>query len=712
MVSSTTVSILSNDQRSNNNSNMTSSSTTPTTVSTSTHPQLYRYQITKMTSDLSNVSIFENPLDTSNIFNEETLYHYCNLIIDQYESKSLNLALFRNDSNYGPKNTKIDVYFHPFEWKNQWHLALGFTNYDKILFVHCSNYSNSNSSSNVELSSPSFPTKTSLRIKEFILFFKQKLSKNSLKYPRLFTDLFEPVTNSNAINLLTVIFAFCLDPKSLTKSFCDPQYSPRKFDISDIHPIIQNLDSEFRQELKATNDKAEQKKKERKEKQEEKQRLEKLEKLENERMKKLRLERERKRKEEESRANEKLMKERLQLEKEEREKRMKERMARLEKTNIQNRIITKSTTPELEDKREDKILTANSNGKEELEINLKREFDSKATTVTNDKSDIKTDEIEPDSKRRRTRSGSGGGTMTTPIEINDLEDSDGIEDEYTDKNKNENKLVNGNESSNNGNKSITPEFEIKDKAEHENFMKSIFTKSISQTFKKHIYNLSLFTETNVRAIDVIYKLIRVYCYTQSLNPGLFQSNAVNGVPYDLRNSLIVTYRRRMKQEFDESKFEEMLEAQDSPNQIIPLIFENGSIFLINIKTTDNFHCIVRVICITNKYKRSEREIMKNYAFRRLVEMYVAKYKRLVVKIRTSIVYLKLPEYYKVVMTSFYILQRILWNNKFDLITKPKYERYDSYNVYFEKMMDSVELGDLFKTELNLRRTVKYCLELD
>lgn len=207
---------------------------------------VYQYSNTKMMVNISKINYLLGDLNKDIFFKYidiETLYHYCNLILDKFDTKTSKLGLFKDDLNYGPKLKDIDIYFHPFIWEGNLHLAIGFTKYNKILFVHCSDFKNSKIL-------PTFKIEASLEIQNFIKFFGHKLSKNSLKFPRIYSDLFEPTTNFNSINLLTVIFAFCLDSISLTRSFCDPQFSPRKFDISDFHPLIENLDIEFRIELK------------------------------------------------------------------------------------------------------------------------------------------------------------------------------------------------------------------------------------------------------------------------------------------------------------------------------------------------------------------------------------------------------------------------------------------------------------------------------
>jgi hypothetical protein len=609
---------------------------------------LYKYHHTNMTVDLDNVNKISSGIDYTNLFNEETMYHYCNLLLDKYDTKIANLALFRDPENYGPQRDDINIYFHPFQWNNTWHLAIGFTKYNKILLVNCSDYSIENSVS----SYPGFPEKVSITLKDFILFFKQKLSKNSIKYPRLFTDLFEPSTPFNAINLLAVIFGFCSDPISVTRSFCDPEYSPTKYDISDMHPIIIRMDTNFRQEFA-------------------------IELEENFEHRETELIQSKKMNEEELADTKKQeYKEKPDLKKEE------ENLTR-QKFGIEHRNRL------LEEKK------ARENEYKKRQESLKRQYQEP----------IQTNEIV-----KRLHSLRPNGSINAPIEINELEDNkDESNDEQDKQNINLSNLKRESPS-------LEPEIQTKSNAlikkKREQELLLIFQVKYGIIFEKYILNLTLFADNN--KMNLMYEFIKNICYNPLTNPSLFIPGTIEMLkePYEIRDALMVTYRRRMKQEFDEAKFDKMLET-DYKNQIIPLIFENGSIFLINIKTTDNFNCIVKLVCISNRSNRSERETMKNYAFRRLIEQYVAKYNRLVIRIRTSIVYVNSSSFYKLAMQSLYSLHHILWRNKFDLTSfKPKKDKLENYIVFFENIMSASKDKDLFQAELNFKRLIKHVLIQD
>ena len=629
----------------------------------------YIYQYTGMTGYLTHVRHRSNGYDNDTLWNEETMYHYCNLLLDQYhnDDNEVNIALFRTYASYGPKKKNIDVYFHPFLWKQQWHLAIGFTKYEKILLLNCSDVSyNNDTTNNLEgepIKFPSFPTKASLRIEQFICFFKQKLSKHSLRYPRLHTDLFMPSTPYNAINLLTVIFSFCFDPISLVRIFCDPQFTPRKFDISDMHPIINEIDDIFMKSYLQM-----------KEQQREKQEMELLlkEKKEAERMKQ-----EKKRIDEKRQLLEqkrKLLEEKQRLKEEEahREKEQKE-------LQIQEQL-----------KKENDIRQRAQHEKLELLKNQQK----RQLAVVDDQS------LDTIAKRRKHASATNG-SLTTPIEINDLDD-DEDEQEVDQDRKDEAEY----------NKYLNYRLQTTDvKKEREDKLKLVFSKSYAQEFKKNIIDMSLFPP--VEKFDHMYQNLELICKNPLTAPDMQTSSEVKPGPqrneYDIRETLFVRYQRRQRQEFDEVKCAELLK-KDSLNQIIPLVYEHGSIYLINIKTTDKFHCIIKCICISNRANRSEREIMKSHAVRRLTEMYVEKYKRLVIKIRTSIIHVKSASFYRVAMQSVFTLHHILWKGKFDLTFNPKNETLENYIAFYEKIVNCTLAGDMFQTELNFKRLTKHVLQ--
>lgn len=626
----------------------------PSALPPSGSSELYTYNYTGMSIDINHVRHKSDGYDDDTLWNEDTMYHYCNLLLDQYQTEradkdteKVTVGLFRNYSSYGPKRRKdhddvdmnIDVYFHPFLWKQKWHLAIGFTKYEKILILNCSNVTYSQSEKQGKF--PSFPTKASLRIEQFICFFKQKLSKHSLRYPRLHSDLFMPSIQYNAINLLTVIFSFCFDPISLVRLFCDPQFTPRKFDISDMHPIIEEIDVLFQKEYN-----------ELKRKKVEQLLLEKRKKIEQD--------------DDETRRRD-LLQERKRIKEEEirkqKEEKQKELQAQLAK---ENEIRQRAQLERQEQKRS-----------------------------------LKDDTNDNDVKRRR-QSTRVNGSLNEPIEINDLDDDEDEQEEDQEKKDEQeyNKYLNYNLQTSGA------------KRERELALKEIFSKSFAEEFKKNILDMSLFPSFD--KFDLMYENLQQICQNPLTSPALHNNNKdIKPGPqrneYDIRSALFVRYQRRQRQEFDEEKCALLLE-KDSLNQIIPLIYEHGSIYLINIKTTDKFHCIVKCICISNRSNRSEREILKTHALRRLMEMYVEKYKRLVIKIRISVIQVKSASFYKVAMQSVFTLHHILWKGKFDLTFHPKNEALENYIVFYEKIMSCALTGDMFRTELNFKRLTKHVIQ--
>lgn len=663
---------------------------------------LFRFSHTKMAIDLDRVNqnTSNNP-NFNKLFNEETMYHYCNLLLEKYNPSDVTLALFRTSNDYGPPKLKenIDIFFHPFKWDDDWHLAIAFTQYEKMLIVNCSDLPSNETTLN---QNTSFPIQTSLRLRNFIKFFGHKISKYSLKYPRIFADLYEPSTKFNSINLLIVIFSFCVDPVSLTRSFCDPQFSPRKFDITDMYPIVGRLDVIFRKEY-------------------------------SEELKNIRKKRD-------------AVLHDLKL-KEEKQK------AEVVKLQSRTQVFQPAKNIKQKDNNSSKLkqqAESQSKGKSFTEkTNELKKRNAALTNETTDSGHI---------AKRLKHSLRPNGSINAPIEINELDEESSEsaeEDEADNENKNNEKEEkeernekkvevkkggDNNDISDNkvtaNNNVIKPNKPTIEDAEIENLklqeeilkkeqiikqqqielsrkehiikLEAIFQQKFGLEFKKHVKNLTLFADNN--KLNLMYEFIKNVSYNPLTNPNLFEveSNKLVKQPFEIRDCLLVNYKRRMKQEFDEEKFSKMLKT-DYKNQIIPLIFENGSIFLINIKTNDDFNCIVKLVCISNRTNRSEREIMRNYAFRRLIEMYVAKFNRLVIKIRCSINHVDTTSFYKIATQSIYSLHHILWKNKFDLSFKVRMDSLENYITFFEKIMKATEENDMFKTELNFKRLVKHVL---
>lgn len=651
--------------------------------------ELYKYNYTQMYVDLNKVKQKTIPPQSYRIlFDKETLYHYCNLILDEYNSKKVSLVLFKNDLQWGPRDSNASIYLHPFQYNHKWHLALGFKDINKIILVNCQG--------NIDKVS-SFPIEASLEIKSFVLFFKHKLSKSALKYPANFIEYFEPPSNFNSINLLSVVLTFCLDPITLTNCFCNPNASPRKFDISQVSPVIDNIDLEFRSNYLFMIE----------EKLKEKRNLE-FKLLDEQRRKHkeqlARIDEQRRHREREELER----KEKLQREIQEREKAYREKLERERQIREQQRIEIKrqemlAIESRIQAQNKDYGRTAKS--EDENENANKNEVASGTENIV----------------KRRKLDPRPLGTVDAPFEINDLEDSDGKEDEerqyeeylLAKKEVTPEPPNRVNNSVNDNNFNVGPNSIREDtnklKLEKKEVLGELFTEEISNEYFQKVKDLTLFGEG--KKFDKMFEFIHSLSYNRITNPAAFGKNGkLERPPITVQKSLMVTYKRRMKQEFDESQLHQMLET-NYENQIIPLIFENRSIFLVNIRHTEGINCIVKVACISNRVSRSEREIMKNYAFRRLIEIYVAKYNRLVIKIYCNIICVRSASFYKIAMQSICTLHYILWRNKFNVSSvKPRNEALDSYISFFENMLTCTSQGDLFKAELNLKRLIKYVLQ--
>lgn len=639
----------------------------------------HQYFHTKMIQNLDDVKLLKlDIIDPQYIFDENMLFHYCNVILDCYDSKALSLGLFRDVNNYGPTQKNVDIYFHPFKSKEEWHLAIGFSKYSKILLVNCSNFTTS-----IGDQYPSFSLRTPIEIKSFIRFFKQKLSKNALKYPRLFTDLFEPATSNNALNLLSVIFSFCLDAVSLQRSFCDPDFSPCKFEISDIHPIIGNMDMQYREQLNVQNGQIDEKPAD--EIVEDKQKdnlIEATEEMKEDGILEV-MEDDYETTEDYKQNLEKNLKEEQQIENEKNVESKKE--SEIDKY----RTFTKGRSDVDIDSVEDSIEIHHMHNhmKSEEQTEHKQSSENQSLGVSEKKKlSIVTSDRENDHPTKKPKI-----RESSVEEINDLESSDEVEEEVKAP-------------------TFVPKVVPKINLEKIAKIESIFLSSYAEEFMHNIYNKTeLHEELN---LNKMFDFIENVCRNSFTNPEAFADKdkedrfIKNG--FKMRQCLRATYMKGSKLEFDEDQFTQMLE-NDYKNQIIPIVFINDSIFLVNIKTTDNFNCIVRIFCISNRTNRSEREVLRSYALRRLIEMYVFKYNRLVTKIKLCMVPVKSMELYKVLMQAIFVTHKVMWRNKFDINMKITTEDLDNYTLFFENIMKSIERKDIFQIELNWKRLVKHVI---
>lgn len=165
------------------------------------------------------------------VWSEDMLFHYLNTILDKYAPEDSMLKLFRNSKSFGPKGAYHKTVLHPFQYRGDWHLAIGFGHENKIVFIDCS-----------DSKTGRFPLGVALGLEEFVEFFGRRIGKSSLKNPWHYARLFQSAAPINAINLLCVALALCTNESGMTKTFCDPSYDARIYDASDFYPMLKGID--------------------------------------------------------------------------------------------------------------------------------------------------------------------------------------------------------------------------------------------------------------------------------------------------------------------------------------------------------------------------------------------------------------------------------------------------------------------------------------
>ncbi|GMM30326.1 hypothetical protein DAMA08_030710 [Martiniozyma asiatica (nom. inval.)] len=736
---------------------------------------IVKYNVTGMSSDIGNV----NP-NSDRTWDENTLYHNINLILDRWHSNGSKIGLFRSKSDYGPKVNinQLDIWLHPFLWKNNWHLVIGFSAFKKLLLVNCSNVGVDEDDETSTPTEAAFPYKSCMGFENFINFFQSKITKEALQFPKLCSELLDPALPNNCMNLLTLILAFCLRTESMIKLFCDPTMSPRQFDVSDLHVYVENLDLKFRSTLNTEVSQIN---------------------LENPIAKR-------------ATASEAISQmpdpESLSSESEtddidesnnQKANNSKESNNKMDNNPTIDAVESKSiinkgkvskdlTKPKkvsiVEPVKSQSHRQNQNQDSKENEQEMIKSTRARATTNTLSVTAARRRQAgfssdEPPSKRLRT----DYGTAELPIELDELESED-EEDEEDEEDKNLSNIKIAQTISKDKSKEkdrtvkqqvkkematkehIKRETAVKEQVKKETVAKqqtkkaktkqevtakkeSTANSKVKTTKGKSKPSLSnrdlskfadpkneefikpkteeeekakLFHNRIVKAfltldkistfanadkqVDIVLEMIESWTHSKFTNPNLNESQTnFHKWPLLIREHLFAEYKRQTRREFDEDQLDELLEV-DHRNQVFPLFCSNNRIYLINIRSKDGFHTDVKVLVIGNK-QQSEKEIMKNYAFKKLIQMYVWKYTRLITVIKPGTITITDGRPYEVFMVALYCLHRFVMKNRFDVTFSPHMEDIENYMDEFKILMEAIQKKDLVKRDLSYKRILKY-----
>ncbi len=471
------------------------------------------------------------------VWSQEMLFHYLNMILDRFSDvQGSSIGLFRNSKSYGPKGNVTRVVFHPFKWNGDWHLAIGFSDLQKMLFLNCSG-----EEFPYERGVGSFSLKAVLAVEDFVHFFGHKISKYALKYPKIYSHVFEPVSSINAVNLLSAVFAFCVDEISVTNTFCDLEDKPRKYDVSVFYPVLKGFDRYAYTRSILGN-------------------------------------------------------------------------------NFVDGMIEKSQ------KNESELL--------DKELGLTQ---GKAQSI-----------LAPSTQKE-------------------------VLGKYVDDD-----------------------------------ISTLFSRHAAEQFLNYLVEVDDFYKVP-DFLDELVEMFENLSHDSRTNPSLEQSEK-HYWEWNLltRENLYAEYTKKTKMEFNEKSLKATLKAADHRNQVFPLVFENGIVFLVNISTEKNkFDTHVKVVVISNRASTNERAVLKNYALKRLVEMYVWQYKRLVKNIDISLLILKGHSPYNVLICTLYCLHHFVFNGDFSLDIKPDVATLDNYGIRLQQLMHDIVGNNVSKRNADYKGMIKY-----
>lgn len=510
-----------------------------------------------------------------------------------------------------------------------------------------------------------------MEMRQFITFFKCKITMDALKYPKLVGDLIEPAQSDNGINLLTIILTFCLRPETVVRMFVNPNSTPRQFDVSDLIPHIVDADLNYRLEMPMKKGSLSDLESEDDEKEEESE----SEAEEDQQTEKV--------KREPKQAIQKKQNIGHELQSKNGKKESKKRRHSPNGKSIQskqkkpNLSIEGSSADrpieldELEDDQDDQLEEEQEIGEqtEEIrEVEVKQSYTSVSSFVstTIDKKEVATVHKKPSfATKKEPKRNDVFSPIAKSIELPTANTSEESEPESESETESELELA------------TTPTKTLKD----------LFQRKLSRSFRD-ILQMSTFISCK-DPIDIILEAIEIWTHNSLTNANVKGDDSdMHRWPIVTRENLIVDFTRKTKREFDEDEFEELL-LVDHPNEIFPLFFETNTIFLVNFQTKkDSSKVVVNIIVISTR-TRSEKEIMKNYAFKRLVEMYVWKYKRLVTRINTSIITVPTGSPYELFMVALYCIHQFTIKGKFDVKISPQMNLFEKYMDNFEMLMQGI-----------------------
>ncbi|ODV84626.1 hypothetical protein CANARDRAFT_29150 [[Candida] arabinofermentans NRRL YB-2248] len=628
---------------------------------------------------------FSDDSHRSKIWSSEMLFYYINLILDKYAlDKELKFGVYQDVHNYGPKSNDLQVIFHPFKWDGDWHLAIDFGEYQKIVIVNCSEPINGRRS---------FPIKTILKIADFINYICHKIKKSAVKNPYIVTNLIEPACPINAINVLTIIYAFCCNPEQLTNTFVDKTFSPTLFDVSEFFEDIKKFDRfaysrtvlgddlvdmmTEKSKLRTSPPLLADKKKEEDDSQPRPKR-QKLEAVTDSTIV-----------EDNTGLSPKIMSEvedaSLSILKPD----LKLYQKSIPEPNVKHDTLPAlkpNSQPELKpDSQPDLKPDSQPESKPDLKPDLRqdskpamKDHSSLAPSLSDQSSSApsssgQSSSASSSSGQSTSAPSSSGKSSSEPVDIIEIDDdSEGSSDS-----------------------------EQKEPQKRNNSKYDYFSKSSAQEFIDQLSGDDNGLPENLDIFDEVIEMMEAWTESKPENYEKW--------PLLVREILVSSYTRKNKLEFDEAEFREILKTADHKNQVFPLLLENGIGYLVNIEKNGPESTIANVLEISTKTTKNEKDIYKSHSVKRLIEIYGWENKRLVNKVNVARYSCPENRMYNVMISFLFHIHYYVLHGKFLLRLKSKTANIDRYGILLQSLMFDIISGDMATTDLKVSKLLK-CLK--
>ncbi|GMG58503.1 unnamed protein product [Ambrosiozyma monospora] len=538
------------------------------------------------------------------------MFYYLNLVLDKFvaDIETNELGLFKAANSYGPKKD-LKITFHPFTWCQNWHLAVAFHDEQKIMFVNCSA-----PNPNDKDVDNSFPVKLSLKLEDFIIYTGHKVHKSSMKSPILFHQMYEPCCPINAINVLSVVYSFCISQDPVKNAFLYGTHSSKKFEISEFYDEIKAIDRFGYTRGVLGN-------------------------------------------------------------------------------QVVNQMIGKANGIGLSQSKrghENDQLFSDDYTNPKKHQTSPASFESSANT-THSTNDIPTAPstapasrapsfIEsPVSHRQNTHN-----TLPRDDDNDDIEVLEVVHTAAKSKPK------------------LEPKISEWD---------SLFPISVAENFVEKLSDIEDLSD-DLEVIDEVIEMLENFSHNKLTNPKAKHTGSdFKTWSLVIREHLYAEYIHKTKLEFDETEAIDIFSVSHE-NEIFPLILENGTIYLINIKLSEKISdtakvAKVNVIEISDKPAKNERDILKSYPLKRLIELYGWERHVFVSKISANKIIVNDRSGYSALIYALYCLHHFSLHEKFLVNYQPNSLNVDNYGIILQKLMHDIKDGKKRARDADFRNLMKY-----